>query len=77
MPRSVSQLSKIIIPATGWWAWAITTVVLVAIDYLDSPGNPLTTPSNALPLNPWPLLVTVPWGMALIGRELRRQGATA
>jgi hypothetical protein len=74
---ALSKLRKILFSATGWPAWAITTVVLVAIDYLDSPGNPLTTPSNALPLNPWPLLVTVPWGMALIGRELRRQGRVA
>jgi Domain of unknown function (DUF1707) len=60
---------------TGWKVWTAAVVGLVALDYLDAPGDPLTTPSAALPLNPWPLIVVVPWGLGLIWRELRNQRA--
>jgi Domain of unknown function (DUF1707) len=73
--RRRSFAARAMMQITGWKALTAAVVGLVALDYLDAPGDPLTTPSAALPLSPWPLFVIVPWGMGLIWRELRNQHA--
>lgn len=49
---------------------------MVAIDILNAPGNPLETPFQ-YPLNPWPLLVALPWAAVLLARTLRLRGRLA
>ena len=54
-----------------WSGWATVTVVLVLDDVLNAPGNPTETPFQ-YPISPWPLLIAVPYGIAVARHSTRK-----